>query len=69
MAYKAGLKHIESIADPGLGDSLGIGLCAILSGSKTYYELDAKAHANSERNRTILDELVILLGVETQFLT
>lgn len=60
MAYKAGLKHIDSIAELGPGDSLGIGLCAILSGCKTYYGLDAKAHANTERNRTILDELVTL---------
>ena len=60
MAYKAGLKHIDSIAELGPGDSLGIGLCAILSGCKTYYGLDAKAHANTERNRTILDELVSL---------
>jgi len=60
MAYQAGLKHIDSIAELGPGDSLGIGLCAILSGCKTYYGLDAKAHANTERNRTILDELVVL---------
>ena len=62
-AYEAGLNtNIDKIAELGPGDSLGIGLCAVLCGAREYYAFDTKAHANSERNRKILDELVMMLN-------
>jgi hypothetical protein len=61
-AHEAGLDiRLQKIAELGPGDSLGIGLCAVLCGVKEYYAFDIKLHANSERNRKILDELVIML--------
>jgi hypothetical protein len=62
-AYEAGLDtRLNRIAELGPGDSLGIGLCAVLCGVKEYYALDAKPHANLERNKTILEELVVMLS-------
>lgn len=62
-AHEAGLDtRLQKIAELGPGDSLGIGLCAVLCGVKEYYAFDTKAHANSERNRKILDELVMMLN-------
>jgi hypothetical protein len=53
---------VRSVAELGPGDSLGIGLCALLSGAQTYYALDIKRHAAVERNVAVLDELVELFG-------
>jgi len=62
-AYEAGLDtRLHKIAELGPGDSLGIGLCAVLCGVKEYYAFDIKAHAYSERNRKILDQLVMMLN-------
>jgi hypothetical protein len=61
-AHEAGLDtRLQKIAELGPGDSLGIGLCAVLCGVKEYYAFDIKVHANSERNRKIFDELVMML--------
>lgn len=61
-AYEAGLNtRLNKIAELGPGDSLGIGLCAVLCGVKEYHALDTKIHANSERNKKIFEELVIML--------
>lgn len=62
MAHKHGLstKVPERIAELGPGDSLGIGLAALLSGSQEYYALDIVARSNPIRNIQILDELVDL---------
>jgi SAM-dependent methyltransferase len=48
------------VAELGPGDSLGIGLAAILSGTDRYYAFDVVAHASAERNLAIVDELVEL---------
>lgn len=71
--YSVWLRHLVSaknnnlitavpkvIAELGPGDSLGIGLCAVLCGSDRYYAFDIKEHANFERNKTILIELIKL---------
>lgn len=58
-AWQTGLiTRLDKIAELGPGDSLGIGLCALLCGAKEYYALDAKPHASLERNNEIFDELV-----------
>jgi hypothetical protein len=49
-----------SVAELGPGDSIGIGLAAVLSGADRYTALDVKAHANPETNLRIFEELVEL---------
>ena len=51
----------QSIAELGPGDSLGIGLTAMLTGAASYYAFDARPHANTERNLATLDAIVELL--------
>lgn len=70
--YDVWLKHLtmlgangmESIpttlAELGPGDSMGIGLAAMLSGVDTYYALDVVKYSNVYFNIKILDELVLL---------
>lgn len=48
------------IAELGPGDSIGIGLAALISGAEKYYAFDVVKHANTERNLKIFDELVVL---------
>jgi hypothetical protein len=50
----------QTIAELGPGESLGVGLCALLSGSSHYVGLDVIAHSNPESNQLILNELVPL---------
>jgi len=49
------------VAELGPGDSLGIGLCALLCGSDTLDALDVVPYAASGLNQSILEELVELL--------
>lgn len=50
----------HTLAELGPGDSLGIGLAALLCGTEKYYALDVMRYANNERNVHIFDELVEL---------
>ena len=50
----------EAVAELGPGNSLGIGLAAILSGAERYYAFDLVAHASVERNLAVVDELAEL---------
>jgi len=50
------------IAEFGPGDSLGIGLAALLSGAEKYYALDVVEYADTEANLDILEELVALFA-------
>jgi hypothetical protein len=52
--------HVATVAELGPGDSLGIGLAALLSGANRYYAFDVVRYAINDRNLTILDELVAL---------
>jgi len=49
-----------TVVELGPGDSIGLGLAAILSGSETYVGLDVLEHASNETNLRVLDELVAL---------
>lgn len=61
MANKNGLStQLDAIAELGPGDSLGIGLAALICGANNYYALDIKKFANKERNIEIFNELVEL---------
>lgn len=61
MAFNNGLeKHPQIIAELGPGDSLGMGLAALLSGAELYYAYDVVKYAHAEKNLEIFDELVDL---------
>jgi Methyltransferase domain len=49
------------VAELGPGDSLGIGVMALLTGASQYVGLDVVAYADASRNLALLDELVRLL--------
>ncbi len=55
----------ERIAELGPGDSLGIGLSALISGSEHYFALDIIKFTNAEINLKIFDELVALFKNKT----
>jgi hypothetical protein len=50
------------VVELGPGDSLGIGLAALLSGADQYIAVDAVRHANADRNIAVLDELFDLFA-------
>jgi SAM-dependent methyltransferase len=52
--------RFRSVAELGPGDSIGIGLAALLSGAERYFALDALPHAQATRNRVVFDELIEL---------
>jgi len=52
--------HPRTVAELGPGDSLGIGIAALLSGADFYYGLDLLPLANAARNLAVLDDLVQL---------
>jgi len=56
-----GVPRPSCVAELGPGDSLGIGLAAMLCGADRYYALDRKAFASAETNVAIFDQLVGLL--------
>ena len=66
MAQNNGLNiYPKIVAELGPGDSLGIGLAALISGCDKYYALDVVEHANTDRNVKIFDELVTLFKNRT----
>ena len=61
LAAEAGKNtQAKSVAELGPGDSIGVGLAALLSGAERYCAFDVVAHANPMRNLEIFDELVAL---------
>jgi hypothetical protein len=50
------------VAELGPGDSLGVGLCSLLSGARIYYALDAVRHTHFMRDMRILEELMALFA-------
>lgn len=62
MASQCGLRTVpRTVVELGPGDSIGIGLMAVLTGAEEYYALDTVRHASGETNRLVFDELVKLL--------
>jgi Methyltransferase domain len=71
--YSAWMKHLTllhahglpsvpaRVAELGPGDSLGVGLAALLCGASRYWALDVVRYSDTERSLRILDELVALL--------
>ncbi|MDE3235817.1 MAG: methyltransferase domain-containing protein [Bacteroidota bacterium] len=61
IAYEKGMTEVpETIAEFGPGDSLGIGLAALLSGSKKYYGLDIVRYSNTAKDLEVFEALVVL---------
>ena len=71
--YSVWLKHLafltrsgaepvipETMAELGPGDSIGVGIAALLSGVERYYALDVQRYTNVEQNLAMLDNLVEL---------
>jgi hypothetical protein len=58
-AFGGGLPRV--VAELGPGNSLGTGLCALLSGAEKYYAFDVVPYASTKIDVTVLDELVRLL--------
>jgi hypothetical protein len=52
--------QIRCVAELGPGDSIGIGLAALLSGADRYFALDALPHAKAAHNLVVFDELIEL---------
>lgn len=66
IAARYGLKDTpRAVVELGPGDSLGIGLMSILTGSERYIAIDAVRHASAGTNLAVLDELVVLLRNRT----
>jgi hypothetical protein len=53
----------QTLAELGPGETLGVGMCALLCGSKHYVGLDAVPHSNSSLNARLLPELAELFRV------
>ena len=63
MAHKSGLSTQPAVvAELGPGDSLGVGLAALISVASQYFALDVKAHASDHRNLEVFDELANLFA-------
>jgi hypothetical protein len=61
MAKKSDLStEPKIIAELGPGDSLGIGLAALLCGAERYFAFDIVEYANLEANLSVLEELIQL---------
>ena len=70
--YEVWLKHLvllcaggmraipATLAELGPGDSLGVGLAAVLSGTSRYYGLDVVEHSSTSANLAMLEELLEL---------
>ena len=58
---KTGKKNFSKIAEIGPGDSIGVGLLALLLGVEKYYAFDVVKFANVEKNLKIFYQLIDLL--------
>lgn len=62
LASQSGLSTPpQVVAELGPGESIGIGLAALLCGARAYYALDLIGYANARKNLEVLDGLVVLL--------
>jgi len=60
-AFANGMKvHPRVVAELGPGDSLGVGLAALVTGAERYHAFDVVRHAQVKRNLAVLAELIDL---------
>lgn len=63
QAHRAGVWNFpRAVAELGPGNSLGMGLSALLTGAERYYAFDVVEHATSAGNLAIFDQLVELFA-------
>ena len=60
LAKQNGGEVPEVVAELGPGDSIGVGLAALLSGSETYFAMDGINYWNKERNIRVFHELLTM---------
>jgi len=61
MAHRNGyLTHPLTVAELGPGDSIGVGLAALISGSNLYFGFDVVNYTSLQKNLSIFEELVSL---------
>lgn len=66
LAHESGLDtDPRSVAELGPGDSLGIGLAALLTGANHYAGLDIFEYAGAARNAAVLDGLIDLFAARS----
>jgi SAM-dependent methyltransferase len=72
--YQNGIHEIpEKVIEFGPGNSLGTGLCALLSGTKQYRAFDAFKHVGIQKNTALFEEIIKLFEMragipdETEF--
>src|SRR5437868_4977574 len=59
--YNCGMhNHPETVVEIGPGDSLGVGLCALLTGAQKFYAFDIIEHSNLKKNLAVFDDLIKL---------
>jgi len=56
---------LSKIGEVGNGGSLGIAFCALLTGSKEYYDFEYKGNINIPRQIELLDQILILFNEKT----
>jgi SAM-dependent methyltransferase len=67
LAHQHGLSTEPAVvAEIGPGNSLGVGLCALLTGARVYYAFDIEAYSNTSRNLQIFHEIVDMLKGKEQ---
>lgn len=54
--------RLDTVAELGPGDSLGVGIAALLTGTGKYVALDAVPYCDSGRNVAMVDEILDLLS-------
>lgn len=63
LLHAQGLPAVpDTVAELGPGESLGVGLAALLSGANHYVGLDVSPYSNATVNLRILDELISLFS-------
>ena len=61
LLANGGMRRVpQTVAELGPGDTLGVGIAALLCGATTFYGLDIFAHTNPTENLKVLDELAAM---------
>lgn len=58
--------HFKAIGELGSGGSLGVGICALLSGCERYYALEIDSIFDKDQNLKILDDIILLFRNKTR---
>ena len=67
LVHQCGLStNPQTLVELGPGDSIGVGLMALLTGTQSYRALDVVPHVDVDRNLAILESLVHLLRSRTR---